>query len=402
MWVLRGLREAGHEALFAGGCVRDRQLGRPSTDYDVATDATPKQVAKLFPQVLLIGAQFGVAMVVHHGQTVEVATFRSDSAYTDGRRPDKVTFSSAKEDALRRDFTINGMFYDPLADQVIDYVGGMADLAAGVIRTIGDPDQRFSEDYLRLIRAVRFSVRLGFGIDTDTEAAIVRHAEKITGVSGERILEELRKMLSEPKGALALWELHRLGLMQHLLPALFDSAETWGLAIERAEAVAGCADPTLTLAALLVELDSATISRVIRHWGASNEVRDAILWMAKLVDAWREAPDWPLAQFKRLISHPQFNRLCLIWLAVEKMETGQTDYHRRVRERFQKLDPMQIAPVPLLSGQDLLEMGVPEGPELGQVLEQVYDAQLNEVLSDRKSALEMARGLIGQRDPQGA
>ena len=212
LWVVRVLRGAGHEALFAGGCVRDMLLGRRSTDYDVATSATPEQVRGLFRRVLLVGAQFGVAMVIVRRRRVEVTTFRSEGAYSDGRRPNSVTFTSARQDALRRDFTINGMFFDPVARQVIDYVGGQKDLKLGVIRTIGPAEDRFGEDYLRMVRAVRFAARFEFEIQPATAQAIVHHAPQIVGISGERVFDELSKMLSRPSAPEALLRLEELGL----------------------------------------------------------------------------------------------------------------------------------------------------------------------------------------------
>ena len=393
LWVLRTLRDAKHQAVFAGGCVRDRLIGIPSVDYDIATDARPKKIRKLFPHVLMVGAQFGVAVVVHHGEMVEVATFRSDAAYSDGRRPDRVKFSSPKEDALRRDFTINGMFYDPIDDEIIDYVGGREDLDARIIRTIGNPDDRFSEDYLRLIRAVRFATRLDFQIEPATEAAIARLADRIQSVSGERVFDELHKMLSHPSAMTALKELERLGLMRYILPELFDAPELWPAAVARAEGVAHCVDFVLTLTALLAEAPGMDIASVIRRWGAPNDTRDAVQWMARHRSDWRDAPDWSLAQLKRVIAHPQFNRLCLLWLTLEQIETGQADCHRMLRERIHTLDPLKIAPAPLVSGQDLLEMGLTEGPRLGSVLQQVYDAQLNEEIGTREAALSAARRL---------
>ena len=233
LWVLKRLRTHGYGALFAGGCVRDMLLGLRPTDYDIATAATPDEVRRLFPHVLLVGARFGVAVVVHRGRHVEVATFRSDVSYSDGRRPDAVKFSTPKDDALRRDFTINGMFHDPIANEVIDYVGGRKDLTAGIIRAIGRPSERFAEDYLRLIRAVRFAARFGFRIDRATASAVRKYAPKIASVSGERICDELSKMLSHPSAGRGLELCHSLGLAQAMLPELFAGDALWNVAVER-------------------------------------------------------------------------------------------------------------------------------------------------------------------------
>ena len=185
--IVRHLQQHGWQALLAGGCVRDMLLGRPAKDYDVATNARPDEVMRLFPRTLKVGAKLGVVIVLTRGRQVEVATFRSEAGYEDGRHPGQVRFTSAAEDAGRRDFTINGMFYDPLRQQVIDYVGGQADLERRIIRTIGDPDERFGEDYLRMLRAVRFSTQLDFPVESATWAAVKRNAANISRISGERI-----------------------------------------------------------------------------------------------------------------------------------------------------------------------------------------------------------------------
>ena len=325
--VVRVLREAGFVAYFAGGCVRDMLMGRPSADYDVATDATPEQVAKLFRRVLHVGAAFGVAVVVVKRRKVEVATFRRDESYTDGRRPDAVRFSTPQEDAQRRDFTINGMFFDPLAERIIDYVGGQADLRARVVRTIGEPDERFGEDYLRMLRAVRFATRFDFALDAATADAIRRHAANITSISGERVLDELTKMLLHPRAAQALRMLDELHLARHVLPELCDAgvsparpagilpasgeddwpsssgqahgthnagetpAPRFTAAVARVELLAGQPDrdQRLMLAALLADLDREAVETITRRWGASNEVRQAAWFVIEHGAEWRDA-----------------------------------------------------------------------------------------------------------------
>ena len=217
--VVRRLRKEGYQALFAGGCVRDRLLGRAAADYDVVTDAVPEQVTRCFRRTLQIGAQFGVVMVLTDGKQVEVATFRTEGGYQDGRHPGHVEFASALEDASRRDFTVNGMFYDPIEKTVLDFVEGQRDLEKGILRTIGNPDERFSEDYLRMLRAVRFAVKLEFEIEPATWAAIQTYASKITGVSAERIAAELERILTHPNRALGAMLLNDSGLA----PAIFDT-----------------------------------------------------------------------------------------------------------------------------------------------------------------------------------
>jgi poly(A) polymerase len=213
--VVRRLRAAGHTALWAGGCVRDQLLGIEPHDYDVATDATPEQVQVLFRRTVAVGVSFGVVEVLGpRPHKVQVATFRSDGSYSDGRHPDAVVFSTPEEDARRRDFTVNGMFFDPLDRKVIDYVGGQEDLRHGVLRAIGDPAQRFAEDKLRLLRAVRFATRFSLTLDPATAHAIRAMAGEITVVSAERVAEELRKLLTDPRRADGMRLMDEVGLAE--------------------------------------------------------------------------------------------------------------------------------------------------------------------------------------------
>ncbi len=398
MWVLRRLRDAGHEAFFAGGCVRDMLLGTQPADYDIATDATPDQVAAIFRRVIMVGAKFGVAIVMRQRRQVEVATFRSDLSYSDGRRPDGVRFSSPRQDALRRDFTINGMFYDPVAEKVIDYVGGQDDLAAGVIRTIGQPRKRFAEDYLRLIRAVRFATRLDFHVDKDTEAAIRRYAKKITVISGERIYDELAKMLAAPSAAVALRKLHDSGLAREILPELFQSDKTWPAAVEQVAAVAAKGDAVLAMGALLMNLPKTAISRIVRRWGASNEFKDTLGYLSVNRDGWRDAVEIPLCQFKRLMANSDWQRLRRLWTVRERIETGSCALSRRIARRAGQIAPVQIAPQPFVTGNDLKAMGLKEGRDIGRILRKLYDAQLNEELKSRKKALAAAAMLVNSHN----
>ena len=398
LWVLRQLRQAGFEALFAGGCVRDMLLGARPGDYDIATDATPREVKRLFRRVLLVGAKFGVAMVIRHRRRVEVTTFRSDLSYSDGRRPDGVRFATARQDALRRDFTINGLFYDPPANRLIDYVGGRKDLERRLIRTIGPARQRFSEDYLRMLRAARFAVRLGFSIAPATSRAIKEFAPRITTISGERIFDELNKMLSVPSAPQALTMLAEHKLAQAILPELF-SGTLWADALRRVEAVAGEEDSTLNLAGLLCELPPATISAIIRRWGASNDLRGAVCWCAENFDAWTAAPEMPLHRFKRLLAGKHWPHLRKLWSVQEHLLTGKNEFSRRIGHRAASIPAQRIAPSPLVTGGDLKELGLAEGPRLGEILRRLYDEQLDEIFATRASAMararEMAREVTG-------
>ena len=376
--------------------MRDMLLGQRPSDYDVATDATPQQVRRLFRRVLLVGARFGVAIVVRRGRHVEVATFRSDVSYSDGRRPDAVRFSSAREDALRRDFTINGMFHDPLTDRVIDYVGGRKDLTDGVIRTIGKPDDRFREDYLRLIRAVRFAARFRFRLDRATAAAIRKHARKICGVSGERIFDELSKILARRSGAEGLRACHSLGLARPILPELFRSPESWGRAMDRVESVAAGKDTLLALGALLADLLRADIRKIVRRWGASNAISEALCFFSAHLQDWPVAAALPLCDFKRLLGGEHFGRLLKLWRFEERKATGRVVQSRRITRRARGIPEDRIAPAPFVTGADLLALGMTEGPALGRILHALYDAQLNEELRTRSAALREAHRLMAE------
>jgi tRNA nucleotidyltransferase/poly(A) polymerase len=397
LWVLRKIRDAGYDAVFAGGCVRDMRLGLPCKDYDIATNATPPQICQIFRRVLLVGAQFGVAVVVHRGDPIEVATYRSDVSYSDGRHPDAVHFSSREEDAKRRDFTINGMFYDPISREVIDYVGGQADLKAGIIRTIGCAEDRFSEDYLRMVRAVRFTVRLGFTLEPKTAQAIRHAAGRITGISGERIFDELGKMLSRKSAADALKLLADLNLAQSILPELFEDESLWREAVYRVEQLARYRDVNLNFAAILLELSAAAQRKILRRWGAPNALRDELAYYSRYRDAWQEAGEWPLCEFKRLMGVTHFESLRRIWRMREKSATGREMNCFRLARRARAIDPRQIAPASLVSGEVLKEMGLSEGPQLGKVLKLLYDAQLNEEIKTVAQARKKAKELLSER-----
>jgi len=391
--VIRTLRKAGFEALLAGGCVRDMLLGLRPTDYDVATNATPRQVKKLFGRVLMVGAKFGVAMVLCGKRTVEVATFRDDLSYSDGRRPDGVRFSTAREDVLRRDFTINGMLYDPIARQVIDHVGGQADLAAGVVRAIGDPARRLAEDYLRLLRAVRFAARFEFTLDPATARAIRREAPRLAKISGERIRDEVEKMLAGPHGDIAMAMVHELGLTEPIFGADVADKAAWSLIASRLAAAAKHRDPALSLACILAVEPTRRIRALCRHWGAPNEWRDTLTDLVVNLPKWKTAADLPLAAFKRLMARPTWDRLRKLWRIEEVRLTGRDRQSRRIARRAGRIDPDKIAPEPWVRGDDLKRLGLTEGRRLGRILAALYDLQLAEQVTTRAAALRKAREL---------
>lgn len=417
--LVRRLTEAGYQAVLAGGCVRDQLLGRRPDDYDVATSATPEQVRQVFGhrRTLAIGAAFGVIAVLgpKSAGTVEVATFRRDETYSDGRHPDAVQFSSAAEDAQRRDFTINGLFYDPLQNQVLDYVGGLQDLQRQVVRAIGQPAARFQEDHLRMLRAIRFSVRLGFQLDPDTLHAIQQLAPRIVDVSAERVAQELRLLWSHPHSAQALEMLQTSGLLPHLWPELGVVARLagsrptpdtirephppesdelpWTVA---PRVLARLQDPQLPLVvallahhALRVSADQAeaVASQLAGRWRLPRDESDRIRWYLAHHDLLIDAPERPWPQVQRTLIDPRAPEL-LHWCQAE-LETFGRPLHpvQFCRERLQ-WPQERLNPPPLITGQDLLDRQIPRGPWYKQILDQIRDEQLIGELSDRSAAIE--------------
>ncbi|MBT3279615.1 MAG: CCA tRNA nucleotidyltransferase [Phycisphaerales bacterium] len=398
LFVLHRLRDAGHVAFFAGGCVRDMLLSTEPKDYDIATDATPEQVEALFRRVLMVGAKFGVAMVIHHRQHIEVATFRTDASYTDGRRPDGVTFSSPREDALRRDFTINGMFYDPDEEKVIDYVDGQIDLKAGLIRTIGTPAERFGEDYLRLLRAVRFATRLSFTLDEATRKAVIQFAPQINTISGERIFDEIENMLAKPTALASLELLAKLDLAKEVLPAQLLEDQAWTAALKRVAMASEHDDSMLCFLALLGDLPVADTNRLLRRWGASNHFRDLLRLVREHRDSWATFLSWPtLAERKRLLARPGYSTLRALWEIRERCQTGRHATCDAIDGFVATLDPAQISPPPLLTGAMAMDrFDLVESPELGKLLRTLYTLQLEIEPADLDTLLTAAseQGLL--------
>ncbi|MGD8450762.1 MAG: CCA tRNA nucleotidyltransferase [Phycisphaerae bacterium] len=395
--IVRRLVDAGHVALLAGGCVRDLLRGDEPNDYDVATDAPPKRVQALFRPTRLVGAQFGVVLVRQRRRWIEVATFRTDGPYLDGRHPAHVEFTNAREDARRRDFTVNGMFLDPLSRQVIDHVGGRADLQAGLIRAIGDPVARFDEDQLRLLRAVRFAARLDFTIEPATLAAIREHADRLTAVAAERIREELEKALGNRRRARALRLLRETGLLPYLWAGAtwheehLDRAQTL---LERLPADAGF---ELALAVLLADRDHREVRDLGPLLALANRQRDTIAWLvqhhANLDDA--DAPT--LADFKRLLADPAFPALRQFAEARYGDLPDGPQRQAALATRIAAIPSEAISPAPLVTGDDLTARGIPPGPIYGDLLETLYTEQLGEVLTTREAALARLATLLVDR-----
>jgi tRNA nucleotidyltransferase/poly(A) polymerase len=392
--VTRTLRDAGYQAYWAGGCVRDRKLGLPpQADIDIATDALPDQIRTLFGQrqTIAVGAAFGVIMVMAgEGKPIEVATFRSDASYSDGRHPDEVTFTDAREDAQRRDFTINGMFYDPLSDEYIDHVDGQADLDAGLIRAIGDADQRFAEDKLRLLRAVRFAASLQFRIEPGTWAAIQQHAGEITVVSAERIQAELHKILQHRQRFRGLELLRDSGLLAAVLPEL-DTADpgAWS-ELETTLDKLRLPDFPIALAACGASLaPEGNLETACQRLKLSNHDRQLVLWLQQhlpQVILLHQAP-WPQAQ--RLLIEPQISLLVELAAARSAARQEPQQWLAFCQEKL-ALPVDQLNPDPLINGTDLLQEGIPAGPAFRMILERVRDAQLEGHVADRQQALTLA------------
>lgn len=391
--IIRRLQQHGFQALLAGGCVRDMLLERPAKDYDVATDARPADVMRLFPRTLKIGAKFGVVIVLIRRRPVEVATFRSEAGYEDGRHPSEVRFTDAAEDASRRDFTINGMFYDPLEEQVIDHVGGRADLRRRILRTVGSPEERFREDYLRMLRAVRFSTQLGFAIEPETYAAIGRNAARIARISGERIAVELEGILIDPNRAAGASMLIATALAEAIFPGF---AGEWA---ERAVAVLAQLRKKvgfpLALAAFFAgcptdfALDRSRILKLSNK--QTRHIEFLLCHRGRLLDA-----DMTLAQFKKLLAKPYFQDLYELERAIQKAAAAKEGLASlsRLRRRVRDLRDIDVRPRPLLNGHDLMRLGAVRGPALGQLAEELYVAQLEGEVQTREQAEQWAKAWL--------
>jgi len=409
--IIQRLQAAGHVAYLAGGCVRDRIMGRVPKDFDVATSARPEQVLGLFPRGQQVGAAFGVILVVERNPVageprlqVEVATFRSDGTYSDGRHPDSVRFTTAEEDARRRDFTCNGLFLDPLAKgeadggQVHDFVGGRADIERKILRAIGDPEARFREDHLRMLRAVRFAARLGFTIESATRAAMVRHAGEIKGISRERIGEELRMILAHPSRGRAVELLVEVGLMGHIWPLVpmltvprFSPPLVAGL--PEAGGVGG-ANRALGLAAMALDYSAALpvqgdAERLQQAFALANEEREEIAWLWEKRPVLLDQARWTRATLKRLLADPRWGDLQALFGAEVRGPLAE-----ELAAWVQKLRGEGVAPVPLVTGDTLIKLGVVPGPRFKKWLEELYDRQLEGELHSAEEAVAVAQRLV--------
>ena len=441
--IIQTLRQHGFQAYLVGGCVRDLLLEREPADYDVATNAIPQQVMKIFPESYAVGAQFGVVLLpppeqddsvgasqagLTKSHAIEVATFRSDLGYSDGRHPDEVRFSQdPREDVARRDFTINGMMLDPLSTptpgEVLDYVGGRADLKAGIIRAIGDPERRFGEDKLRMLRAVRFAARFEYQIEPLTFAAIERLAHQIAVVSRERVRDELTRMLTEGHARRAVLLLDESGLLEYVLPEIaamkgveqppefHPEGDVFVHTLLLLDNLPHPCPPTLAWGALLHDVGKPPTFRVAERIRFDNHVEvgvkmaeeicqrlrfpnDETAQILALVDnhmRFSHATRMSQATLKRFLRLPEFDQHLALHRADCLASHGNLATYEFVRKKREEIPPTILKPSPLVTGDDLIAAGHVPGPKFREILHAVEDAQLEGRLLSRDAALEFVR-----------
>jgi poly(A) polymerase len=382
--VIRKLRSRGHEAYLVGGCVRDLIMKIEPADYDIATSALPEDIIRIFPRTEPIGAQFGVILVIHRGHPYEVATFRSDEAYVDGRRPTGVVFTDARTDVLRRDFTINGLLYDPVAGEVIDHVSGQADIRAKVVRAIGDPQKRFEEDKLRILRAIRFGARLGYSIEPKTWAAVRRMAPEIRQVSAERIRDELLRILTEGQAAHGCRMLHESGVMAVILPDLrWDEHLERTLGMLQREIA-----PDFAMAVLLHETPEESVGVITDRMKFSGYEAQHIFELVDNRRRFRTVRKMPVSSLKRFFRMLRFeDHLELARICAAAGGADLEDYNYALL-KYRTWSQDEISPAPLVSGEDLIELGFTPGPVFKEILTRVEDEQLEGRLQRRAQAVE--------------
>jgi poly(A) polymerase len=453
--IIQTLRQRGSQAYLVGGCVRDLLLQREPADYDIATSATPALVMEVFPDSYGVGAQFGVVLVPLHpvdragpersrsvveppggglhngkGNTIEVATFRSDHGYSDGRRPDEVRFSQhPQEDVVRRDFTINGMMLDPASGEVLDFVGGRDDLAAGIVRAIGDPAQRFAEDKLRMLRAVRFAARFGFEIEASTFAAIERAAHEINVVSRERVRDELTKMLTEGHGRRAFLLLEESGLLKGVLPEIsamkgvqqppefHPEGDVFAHTLLLLENLPTPCPSTLAWGALLHDVGKPATFRVApdrirfdNHVDVGVKIAEEICERLRfsnhdtaqilaLVDnhmRFSHATRMNQSTLKKFLRMPAFDEHMALHRADSLASHRNLSTYTFVQHKLAEIPPEKIRPKPLVTGDDLIAAGYAPGPEFRKILDAVENAQLEGSLSSHETAMEFVKAKFPQ------
>ena len=433
--LARRLQAAGHEALFAGGCVRDRLLGHSPKDYDIATSALPAQVMGLFPGSNEVGAHFGVVIAKHGGHHVEIATFRTDGSYRDGRRPETVTFSTPLEDAQRRDFTINGLFEKTETGEVIDFVGGLADLERGIIRAIGEPTARFSEDGLRLLRAVRFAAVLGFAIEPQTDTALRDCARLLDRISPERIRDEFSKILKSPRRRTGIEHLVDTDLIHHFIPEILPmigceqppewhpEGDVYTHTLIMLDLLEPDAPLELCLAVLLHDIakppcrtidgDSGRIrfnghdsmgaemtETILRRLRYPNDTLAAVVPMVTRHMQFMNVQKMRVAKLKRFMAAPTFTGELELHRVDCASSNGFTDNYDFLQAKAAEFAAQPLIPPPLVSGRDLIRLGLEPGPRFKEILEAIQTEQLEGRILERGPALAYLRQLAANESPE--
>lgn len=427
--IVRRLQRGGFAAFWVGGCVRDFLLGREPQDYDIATDARPQQIEKLFTKTIPVGRKFGVMVVVENEQQFQIATFRAEADYQDGRRPEKVVFASAEADALRRDFTVNGLFYDPLAETIHDWVGGEKDLRAKIIRTIGQPEERFAEDHLRLLRAVRFAAQLAFEIEAKTFAAVKLLAPKIKLISAERVRDELMKLFLPPHAARGLILMRDSGLLEQILPEFAATIscdqspdyhpegsvfEHIRLMLEKIPTDANASLPWTVLLhdiakPVTAERDAKTGTiHFYGHEKIGAEMARAILnrlrFPKRQIDEivacvrnhmqFKDVKQMRKATLRRLLLRPTFP----LEVELHKMDClgshGDLSHYEFLLEQAEELKKKPAIRPPLLTGDDLIKLGMKPGPAMGVLLAELREKQLADELKTKREAKAWAKSKL--------
>ena len=427
--IARTLKEAGFIAYFAGGCVRDHLMAQSPRDFDIATTATPEQVEKIFRRTIPVGKQFGVMIVIEDEMPFEVATFRCEGGYQDGRHPTHVSFTQPEEDARRRDFTVNGMFYDPFEAKVIDYVGGMGDLPKKLLRAIGEPAERFEEDKLRLLRAIRFASTLGFEIEDNTWKAILKKAPEICAVSPERIREELVKIFTRSGAARGMVLLSKSGLMKMILPEVeamrgVEQPEKFhpeGDVFEHTRLLLEYLHPpvstVLAFSALFHDIGKPKTSairkgrltfyehsdagvimarQIMQRLRFSNEDIDGVCEFVGNHMKFMDVQKMRKGKLKQFMSRPHFEEEMELHRVDCTASHGMLDNLVFLREKLKEYEHEEFKPKPLVNGNDLIELGLKPGPVMKPILEEAYELQLEGAFKTRDEALAWARQKIGQ------
>ncbi|HEX3019233.1 MAG TPA: CCA tRNA nucleotidyltransferase [Chitinispirillaceae bacterium] len=425
--IVMELLRHGFQALFAGGVVRDMVMGNNQIgDIDIATNATPQTISQIFPHTIKVGEQFGVMVVVEHGIPFEVATFRSDIGIADGRHPAGVVYTDARQDALRRDFTINGLFFDPISEKLIDYVCGLKDIEQKVIRAIGDPELRFKEDYLRMLRAIRFAARFSFKIEEKTWNGIKKYGSEIVNISAERIFLEIDKILRQPHADQAILLLKECGLLQIILPEVADL-----IGVEQPQQFHPEGDVfTHTVLALgLLKSDSSqvlawsvllhdigkpstkTISDRIRFnnhdrvggamarellkrlRASNNHIKEVEACIENHMN-FKNVKQMRLATLKKLLSRETIDEELELHRIDCLASHGNLENYYYLVEKRSEIAADKLKPQPYIKGKDLIDFGLKPGPQFGEILSEIYDLQLEEKINSREQALEMMRQKI--------